>query len=92
LTGFIRNKSAVLAERIQYNEIVSLLKSDNGVPLLIAGDLLDTFFDEATIEPEIKCLFLNIKFDADNSGCSCSELLSNLVLLIRYSNLYIIYN
>ena len=84
----------MLAERVKYHKVVSLLEFDDGVPFLIGWELLQALLNEATIQPVVKGLLLEVEFYADNSrGCG-SERMCKLILLslIRYSNLYIIYN
>lgn len=84
----------MLAEGIKHHKVVGFLEFDDRVPLLIGWELLQALLDEATIQPVVKGLLLEVEFHADNSRGRSSERMGKLILrcLIRYPNLYIIYN
>lgn len=53
MTGFIRNKSAMLTEWIENDKVIRFLEFDDRVPLLIGNDLLHSFLNVATVKPEV---------------------------------------
>ena len=58
MTGFIQNKSAVLAKWIKHHKVVGFLEFDDRVPLLIEWELPQALLNEATIQPEVDGLLL----------------------------------
>ena len=47
----------MLPERIEYDKIIGLLKSDNRVPLLVGRDFFNAFLDKTAVEPKVEGLF-----------------------------------
>lgn len=78
----------MLAKRVKHHKVVGLLEFDDRVPLLIGWELLQALLDEATIQPVVKGLLLEVEFNADNSRGGSPERMSKLILrsLIRYSD------
>jgi hypothetical protein len=91
---FFGLSSFTLCEWVNDHIIVGFLELDSGIPLLIGRYLLRSFFDEPSVEPKVEGKLLHVEFYADDSWGRGPKLLDYLLLLIliRYSDLYIIIN
>ena len=91
---FLRLMSFSLGKWIDDHNIFGFLEFYGWVPHLASRHLLGTFLDESSIQPKVKSEFVEIEFDANYSWSCCSKLLDDLFLLIliRYTDLYIIIN
>lgn len=66
----------MLAKRVKHHKVVGLLEFDDRVPLLIGWEPLQALLDEATIQPVVKGLLLEVEFQPDNSRGGGSERMS----------------
>lgn len=83
-----------MSKGIDDDEEIRLLKLDYRVPLMVCWYFLDSFFDESSIQPEVESKLFKVEFKADYSWSCSPKLLDHflLLILIRYSDLYLIIN